>query len=404
LNASEFGRVDEKNSVYLKDQGTERLVGQYPDVSADEAIAFFIRKFEDLEAQVRILEQRIATGISDAKSLKAAHATLNKELAEPKGVGNYENLRQRIQKLGPAIEEAATKANEAREKAVAIALSEKEKIAKRAEELVSNLGSINWKKSGEEMAELFAKWQQLQKDSPKIAKSVTDPIWKRFSQARATFESGKRKYFALQDSKFKEAKKLKADLTAKAESLTEKGAAAAAEYKKLQAEWKKAGKAGKIEEKLWETFRAAGDRIFEKKKELDAQLASSHSENLASKQALIIEAEAIALSDLKSARTKLSQIQSKWSKIGHVPKDQVKNIEGRLRQVESKLVEAEKEAWKRSDPAAKARSNAFVEQLEKAISKLETELQSAPEPKKKEIQDQIESRRLLLAAAQNAVD
>jgi prefoldin subunit 5 len=114
LNPSEFGRVDEKNSVYLKDQGTERLVGQYPDVSADEAIAFFIRKFEDLEAQVRILEQRIATGISDAKSLKAAHATLNKELAEPKGVGNYENLRQRIQKLGPAIEEAATKANEAK--------------------------------------------------------------------------------------------------------------------------------------------------------------------------------------------------------------------------------------------------------------------------------------------------
>jgi C4-type Zn-finger protein len=133
-------------------------------------------------------------------------------------------------------------------------------------------------------------------------------------------------------------------------------------------------------------------------------LASSHSDNLAAKQALILEAEAIALTDLKSARSKLTQIQAKWSKIGHVPKDQVKNIEGRLRQVESKLVEAEKEAWKRSDPAAKARSNAFVEQLEKAISKLETELQSAPEPKKKEIQNQIESRRLLLVAAQNAVD
>lgn len=248
MSANEFGRVDEKNAVYLKDQGTERLVGQYPDVSADEAIAFFVRKFEDLEAQVRILEQRIANGINDAKSLKATHATLKKEVSEPKGVGNYENLRQRLEKLMPAIEEAAAKANEAREKAVAAALEEKEKIAKRAEELISNLGSINWKKSGEEMAELFAKWQQIQKDSPKIAKSITDPIWKRFSQARAQFESGKRKYFALQDAKFKEAKKIKAELTKKAESLAEKGAAAAAEYRKLQAEWKKAGKAGKIEE------------------------------------------------------------------------------------------------------------------------------------------------------------
>ena len=404
MSANEFGRVDEKNAVYLKDQGTERLVGQYPDVSADEAIAFFVRKFEDLEAQVRILEQRIANGINDAKSLKATHATLKKEVSEPKGVGNYENLRQRLEKLMPAIEEAAAKANEAREKAVAAALEEKEKIAKRAEELISNLGSINWKKSGEEMAELFAKWQQIQKDSPKIAKSITDPIWKRFSQARAQFESGKRKYFALQDAKFKEAKKIKAELTKKAESLAEKGAAAAAEYRKLQAEWKKAGKAGKIEETLWETFRGAGDKIFEKKKELDEKLATSHAENLTAKQALLIEAEAIALSDLKAARSKLSQIQAKWSKIGHVPKDQVKNIEGRLRQIEAKLAEAEKEAWQRSDPAAKARSNAFVEQLEKVISTLEKELAAAPEPKKKEIQDQIESRRALLVAAQNAVD
>ena len=404
MSANEFGRVDEKNAVYLQDQGTERLVGQYPDVSADEAIAFFIRKFEDLEAQVRILEQRIANGINDAKSLKAAHATLKKEVADPKGVGNYENLRQRLEKLIPAIEEAASKANEAREKAIAAALVEKERIAKRAEELVSNLGSINWKKSGEEMAELFAKWQQLQKDSPKIAKSITDPIWKRFSQARAQFESGKRKYFALQDAKFKEAKKIKADLTKKAESLAEKGAAAAAEYRKLQAEWKKAGKAGKIEEALWEAFRGAGDKIFEKKKELDEKLASSHAENLSAKQALLIEAEAIALTDLKAARSKLSQVQAKWSKIGHVPKDQVKNVEGRLRQIESKLAEAEKEAWQRSDPAAKARSSAFVEQLEKVISTLEQELASAPEPKKKEIQDQIESRKALLVAAQNAVD
>lgn len=404
MSANEFGRVDEKNSVYLKDQGNERLVGQYPDVSAEEAIAFFIRKFEDLEAQVRILEQRIANGINDAKSLKATHATLKKEVTEPKGVGNYENLRQRLEKLIPAIEEAAAKANEAREKAVAAALEEKERIAKRAEELVSNLGSINWKKSGEEMAELFAKWQQIQKDSPKIAKSITDPIWKRFSQARAQFESGKRKYFALQDAKFKEAKKIKADLTKKAEGLAEKGAAAAAEYRKLQAEWKKAGKAGKIEEALWEAFRGAGDKIFEKKKELDEKLATSHAENLSAKQALLVEAEAIPLTDLKAARSKLSQIQSKWSKIGHVPKDQVKNIEGRLRQIEAKLSEAEKESWQRSDPAAKARSTAFVEQLEKVISTLERELAAAPEPKKREIQDQIESRRALLVAAQNAVD
>jgi len=404
LSANEFGRVDDKNSVYLIDQGTERLVGQYPNVSSDEAMAFFVRKFEDLEAQVRILEQRIANGVTDAKSLKATHATLTKEISEPKGVGNYDSLRYRLSRIYPAIEEAIVKANAAKEEAIAFAMAEKEKIAQRAEELVSNLGAINWKKSGEEMAELFAKWQQLQKDSPKIAKSLTDPVWKRFSQARAKFEAGKRKYFAVQDAKFKEAKKIKTELTEKAKSLVDKGAQAAAEYKKLQAEWKKAGKAGKLEEALWESFRAAGDAIFLKKKEQDDQLATSHAENLKGKLALLEEAEAIDTADLKTARSKIGSIQARWSKFGHVPKDQVKSIEGRLRAVESKIASAEKEAWQRSDPAAKARSSSLVSQLEAVIANLEKEMVAAPEPKKKEIQSQIESRKALLVAAQNAVD
>ena len=404
MSANEFGRVDDKNSVYLIDQGTERLVGQYPNVSSDEAMAFFVRKFEDLEAQVRILEQRIANGVTDAKSLKATHATLTKEISEPKGVGNYDSLRYRLSRIYPAIEEAIVKANAAKEEAIAFAMAEKEKIAQRAEELVSNLGAINWKKSGEEMAELFAKWQQLQKDSPKIAKSLTDPVWKRFSQARAKFEAGKRKYFAVQDAKFKEAKKIKTELTEKAKALVDKGAQAAAEYKKLQAEWKKAGKAGKLEEALWESFRAAGDAIFLKKKEQDDQLATSHAENLKGKLALLEEAEAIDTADLKTARSKIGSIQARWSKFGHVPKDQVKRIEGRLRAVESKIASAEKEAWQRSDPAAKARSSSLVSQLEAVIANLEKEMVAAPEPKKKEIQSQIESRKALLVAAQNAVD
>ena len=404
MSANEFGRVDDKNSVYLIDQGTERLVGQYPNVSSDEAMAFFVRKFEDLEAQVRILEQRIANGVTDAKSLKATHATLTKEISEPKGVGNYDSLRYRLSRIYPAIEEAIVKANAAKEEAIAFAMAEKEKIAQRAEELVSNLGAINWKKSGEEMAELFSKWQQLQKDSPKIAKSLTDPVWKRFSQARAKFEAGKRKYFAVQDAKFKEAKKIKTELTEKAKSLVDKGAQAAAEYKKLQAEWKKAGKAGKLEEALWESFRAAGDAIFLKKKEQDDQLATSHAENLKGKLALLEEAEAIDTADLKTARSKIGSIQARWSKFGHVPKDQVKSIEGRLRAVESKIASAEKEAWQRSDPAAKARSSSLVSQLEAVIANLEKEMVAAPEPKKKEIQSQIESRKALLVAAQNAVD
>ena len=404
MTSNEFGRVDEKNNVYVVDAGSARLVGQYPDVTSEEAMAFFVKKFEDLEAQVRILEQRIASGITDAKSLKATHETLTKDCAEPKAVGNLQSLRDRLSALAPAIEVAAEKAAAAREEAIAKAMQEKEAIAARAEAIVSNLGGINWKKSAAEMTEMFERWQAIQKEGPKIPKAQTDPIWKRFSQSRAKFESGRRAYFATLDSKFKEAKAAKSELVSKAEALVSKGAKAGADYRALQEQWKAAGKAGKAEESLWKSFRAAGDAIFAAKKEQDAELAVEHKANLEKKLELLKRAEAIDVSNLEQAKKALSDVQAAWSKIGHVPKDQVKSVESRLRAVEAKISEAQKEAWQRSDPAAKARSNSLATQLEGVIAVLEAELKSAPAGKKKEIQAQIDSRKALLEAAQNAVD
>jgi len=404
LTSNEFGRVDDKNNVYVIDGGTERLVGQYPDVTSAEAMAFFTKKFDDLEAQVRILEQRIASGITDVKSLKATHSTLVKDCTEPKAVGNLASLRQRLEAVEPAIAQAAEKASAAREEAIAQAMKDKEEIAARAEAIVANLGRINWKKSATEMAELFDRWQAIQKDGPKVPKAKTDPIWKRFSQSRAKFESGRRAYFSTLDSSFKEAKKVKSDLVARAEALVSKGAKAAGDYKALQEQWKAAGKAGKAEESLWKSFRAAGDAIFSAKKEQDAELATEHKANLEKKLELLKQAEAIRVEDLDKAKKALSDIQAAWSRIGHVPKDQIKSIESRLRVVEAKVSDAQKEAWQRSDPAAKARSNSLATQLEGVIAVLEAELSSAPAAKKKEIQAQIDSRKALLEAAQNAVD
>ena len=60
--------------------------------------------------------------------------------------------------------------------------------------------------------------------------------------------------------------------------------------------------------------------------------------------------------------------------------------------------------WRRSDPAAKARSNSLVAQLEDAIAGLEKELASAPADKKSVIKAQIDARTSWLEAAKLAVD
>ena len=404
MHSTEFGRVDENNNVFVNDNGTERQVGQYPNVPAEEAFAYFSKKYEDLEAQVRILEQRVASGVTDAKSLKAAHETLVKDLAEPNVVGNIQGLRDRVAKMSEAIIKTFEKVAEQRAEAVAEALVKKEEIAAKAESITKNLGGINWKKSAQEMTELFEAWQKLQKEGPKVPKAQTDPIWKRFSVARAKFESGRRAYFADLDGKFKEAKGIKTALTEQAEALVAKGSDAAAEYRKLQDKWKTAGKAGKVEESLWARFRAAGDAIFAAKKAQDEELRTSQAENLKLKLELLTKVEAIDVSDLATAKSELGKLQSEWVKIGHVPKDEVRKLEDRMRKVEKRISDAQADEWRRSDPAAKARSNSLVEQLESAIAQLEAELASAPAGKKKEIQAQIDARKSWLVAAQAAVN
>ncbi len=404
MTSNAFGRVDSENNVFVIEAGVERLVGQYPNVSEADALAYFVRKFQDLEAQVRILEQRLASGVTDAKSLKAAYDHLLVELKEPKAVGNLVSLRERLAKTEPAIKNAAEKISVEREEVTAAALVSREEIAAKAEALVAKLDNINWKKSAEQMTALFEQWQQLQKEGPKLPKAKTDPIWKRFSQARAKFESGRRAYFATLDSKFKEAKSAKSKLVEAAEALVTKGGDSALSYRKLQDDWKLAPRAGKAEDALWARFRAAGDAIFAAKKEKDSEQAVEHSENLKHKLELLKEADKIDTKNLEAAKKAMSDIQARWVKIGHVPKDKVREVEDKLRKAEKAISEAQADAWKRSDPTAKARSSSLVIQLEAAIADLEAELKAAPAAKKKDIQASIDARKSWLDAAIKAVD
>ncbi|MEZ7996215.1 MAG: DUF349 domain-containing protein [Aquiluna sp.] len=404
MTSSEFGRVDEANNVYLIDGGQERIVGQYPNVPAEDALSYFTRKFDDLAAQVRTLEQRLAAGITDAKSLKTTREHLKAELVEPKAVGNVQNLRDRVEAVTGLIDATSARANEERAAANQRAMAAKEEIAARAESIVANLGGINWKKSAVEMTELFERWQKLQKEGPKVPKAKTDPIWKRFSQARAKFEAGRRAFFSNLDGSFKEAKAEKTSLVDSAKALVTKGAGATDQYKKLQNQWKLAGKAGKAEESLWKEFRAAGDAIFAAKKAEDAEIEISHKANLEKKIALNLEIEALNLDDIESAKKTLANIQARWEKIGHIPRDQVRKIEDPIRKIEKKIADAAADAWRRSDPAAKARSNSLVSQLEEAIAGLEKDLEQAKPEKKIEIEEQITARKAWLLAASQAVD
>lgn len=403
-DASQFGRVDDQNNVYVIESGSERQVGQFPGVTPDEALAYFVRKYEDLEAQVRLLEQRVKGATSDPKVVAKSIESIEKELVEPAVVGDIESLRKRVENVKPGLEKLQEEFKAATEKAVAEALALKEKIAAKAEKLAGrDTAKTIWKTASVEMNELFEQWQTLQKTGPRVPKSIADPIWKRFSQARAKFESNKRSFFAEMDQKVKAAKNVKQDLVKQAEALVSKGADAAADYRKLLDEWKRHPRTGKQEDELWARLRAAGDSIFEAKKALEQQTREVETANLEVKQALLAEAEKIDVANLEQARTKLNEISQKWEAAGRVPRDKVRELEDRIRAVERKVKSAEDEQWRKSDPATKERSSSLIEQLEESIAEIQTQIDAEKDAKKKaELEKNLAARQSWLEAARAA--
>ena len=373
------GRVDEDNNVYVLDNGSERKVGQYPGVSMAEALAYFERKFSELEANVRILEQRVKSK-ADAASISKAAQKLTQDLTEPAAVGNIQELRDRVAKVTPSIEKLKLEKSEASEKAVADTLNLRREIAAKAQALADkDPQKTQWKAASAQMAELFDKWQQSQKDAPRISRKDSEPIWKTFSQARTKFESNKRAFFSALSAESKNVRAKKTALVTQAEALVAKGADSATEYRKLLDQWKLAGRSqGSQDDQLWDRFKAAGDSIYAVRKEVLAKESVEFKANYEAKLLIIAEAEKInPVANLTEAKKQLLLIQSRYEKAGKVPKDKIRETDDRMRAVEKKVKDAEAENWRKSDPAAIERTNGVLSQLEQSIVKLEQELKVA---------------------------
>jgi hypothetical protein len=375
-----FGRVDADNNVFVVEAGVERRVGQYPNVSPEEALAFYERKFADLEAQVRILEQRVAAK-ADANSIKKNLQTVSAELVSPSVVGDIDGLRARVTAISEKIGELVAAKSEANKEQIAEALAARVKIAEAAEAIANqDAAKTQWKNSSTEMTALFEKWQELQKSGSKVPKTEADLVWKRFSSARTKFDAAKRQYFAGLDASNKAAKAKKAAIVAAAEALVSKGSDAVVDYRKLLDDWKASGRSvSKADDELWARFKAAGDAIYAAKSAAVQVENTEYAANLAAKLELLKEAEKTVTpeKDLAEAKKALASIQQRWEKAGKVPREKVRELEDKLKAVEAKVRKVEDDNWRKTDPAAIDRTNSVLSQLEDSITKLEAELSAA---------------------------
>lgn len=373
------GRVDEENNVYVFDNGSERKVGQYPGVTRDEALAYFERKFQELESNVRILEQRVKNK-ADAISIAKAAQKLTVDLVEPAAVGNLQDLRERVANITPNIEQLKKDKAEASEKVTKEAIKIRTEIATKAQALANkDPQKTQWKIASKQMTELFEQWQQSQKSAPKVPRKDSELIWKQFSQARTKFEANKRAFFSALTAESKNVRAKKTALVAQAEALDAKGSDSSMDYRKLLDQWKLSGRSqGSQDDALWERFKTAGDNIYARKKEILAKESVEFQANYEAKIAVITEAEKLDPSiNLAEAKKQLLSLQAKYEKAGKVPKDKIKETDTRMKTVEKRFKDFEQEQWRASDPAAIERTNSVISQLLESIEKLEKELVGA---------------------------
>jgi len=399
-----WGRVDDDGTVYVREGDGERAVGQYPDATPAEAIAYFERKYVELAGQVGLLEQRVRGG-APARDVAKAIASLKTAVAGANAVGDLASLSERLEKLGGSVGELTEKQTAEAKAAVADAIAEREKLVAEAEALAAqDPAKAQWKQVTSQLDQLFARWQTHQQDGPRLPKSEGDELWRRFRAARTTIEGHRKAFFAELDGTHREARTRKQELAEKAEALASKGTAGIPDYRKLLDDWKAAGRAGKkVDDALWARFKAAGDVLYAAKAEVDAQESAEFSGNLEQKLELLTEAEKLLTeTDRTVAKEKLLTIQRKWDAIGKVPRDAMKSVEDRLRKVEAAVRKLDEEHWNRSNPEKQARSDGLASQLTAAIDKLEKELaaaQAAGDARKiKDAEEALAARRIWLDA------
>jgi hypothetical protein len=401
-----WGRVDADGTVYVRTADAERVIGSWAAGSPEEALAFFRRKFESLETEVTLIEQRISTTEIAPAQAQATVKRLLAAVSDANALGDLDGLRARLEALGGAVDQRREEVKAAREHARGEARDIKERIVAEAERIAAE--ATHWKASGERMAQLLEEW----KAAPHADRSVEAVLWKRLSAARNGFTKRRKAYFASLESERETVRVRKEKLVHEAESLadsTDWGATSSV-YRDLMRQWKEAGRAGRDDEaELWKRFRGAQDKFFAARSEVFAAKETELRAHASVKEQLVAEAQALLpITDWRAARAALRGIQERWEHAGPVPRESRDQLEQGLRRVEEAIRRAEDAQWKRSNPEAVARADQTVKQLRAAITSLEAQLERARERSDasgvRKAEEALAARRSWLAEAERTLE
>ena len=401
-----FGRVDDDGTVYVRTDDGERSVGQVPDATAEEALAFFVRRYESLEVEVGLLETRLKAGNVSPEETRKAVKQLRDSVSQANAVGDLPALLKRLDALSPVIDEKAEERRAQRAAQNQETLAAKEAMVSEAERISQG---NDWRGGVNRFRQLLEQWKKL----PRIDKKTDDELWHRFSSARTHYTKRRKHQFAEQAKKREGAKVIKERIITEAEPLAEStdwGGTSAA-FRDLMQQWKAAGPAPReVDEKLWQRFRGLQDQFFDARSKAQAEQDEEFRGNQQAKEALLDEAEKTVLpvTDVQTSKAAFRDFLEKFNEIGKVPRDAMRAIDGRVKALEKAVRQAEDDEWRRTDPEARKRASDTASKIQNQIDELTVKAEKAEArgdaKKAKQHRDAIATYQSWLVQAEKAVE
>lgn len=369
-SAAEHGRASGSGEIFLVTPAGERLVGQWQAGTPEEGLEYYCARFTDLATQAGVLEARLHTHPEEAVRIERDATALSATVRDAAAVGDLEALASHLESIAAEARQVQAEVAEQRTHQRQQAIAAKEALIAEAEQLAES--STQWKAAGARFHSILDEWKAIKG----LDKTTDDGLWARFRTARDTFNRRRGAHFSELDKQRAQSRRLKEDLIARAEALQNSTdwAETSRAYRELMSEWKAAGRAGaKVDDQLWDRFRAAQDVFYQARKQEDAKKDQELGANAQAKAALLEEYGPKIDPDasVERARAVLGELQEKWDAIGFVPREQLGTLEARIRELEDRVSQAEEAQWRRTDPELQARLEQFRSRAQRLTAEAE---------------------------------
>jgi hypothetical protein len=329
LNASYFSLLDRFHSlseIYhnLRDFDRKKNLDLKLDIVAR------IEKLAD--------EQMISKAMKELNSLQEEYRSIG-----PVPNDNFEELKSRLKAAADVIYDRRRVFNEERKGLLQEELSLKDALVEKiaAFEHFSAKTAKEWQEKTKELVALQEEWKAV----PGRFRDKTAEQGKQFWTVFKKYMANKNEFFKELDKGRKEVLAAKIALVEEVKSLKDGDDwdGITNRMKQIQAEWRNIAPVfSKEGQKVYDEFKAGIDHFFNRLRERRSGEDKVQMENLAAKEALCNEIEALAASG-KGDKAAVDAFREQFRNVGHVPMKQMQRINGRFSKAVMTLIDASSE-------------------------------------------------------------